>query len=47
MDTAVVPDFIKEQVMIKRIGSHVDNLGVFILFFYATRVIYFSVSTIV
>ena len=47
MDTAVVPYFIEEQVMIKRIGSHIDSLGLFILFFYATRVIYFSVSTIV
>ena len=45
--TAVVPDFIEEQVMIKGIGSHIDSLGLFILFFYATRVIYFSVSTIV
>lgn len=45
--TAVVPDFLKEQVMIKGIGSHIDSVGLFILFFYVTRVIYFSVSTIV
>jgi hypothetical protein len=47
MSTAVVPDSVEEQVMIKGIGSHIDSLGLFILFFYATRVIYFSVSTIV
>ena len=47
MGTAVVPDFMEEQVMIKGIGSHIDSLGLFILFFYASRVIYFSVSTIV
>jgi hypothetical protein len=47
MGAAVVPDFMKEQVMIKGIGSHIDSLGLFILFFYVTRVIYFSVSTIV
>ena len=47
MNTAVVSRFIEEQVMIKGIGSHIDSLGLFILFFYATRVIYFSVSTIV
>ena len=47
MGTAVVPDFMEEQVMIKGIGSHIDSLGLLILFFYVTRVIYFSVSTIV
>ena len=47
MGTAVVPDFIKEQVMIKGIGSLIDSLGLFILCFYVTKVIYFSVSTIV
>tara|TARA_X000000950_G_scaffold273973_1_gene358411 strand:- start:118 stop:261 length:144 start_codon:yes stop_codon:yes gene_type:complete len=47
MGIAVVPDFMEEQVMIKGIGSYIDSLGLFILFFYATKVIYFSVSTIV
>ena len=47
MGTTVVPDFKEEQVMIKGIGSHIDSLGLFILFFYVSRVIYFSVSTIV
>ena len=47
MGTTVVPDFMEEQVMIKGIGSHIDSLGLFIIFFYATKVIYFSVSTIV
>ena len=47
MGTAVVPDFMEEQVMIEGIGWHTDSLGLFILFFYVTRVIYFSVSTIV
>ena len=47
MGTAMVPDFMEEQVMIKGIGSHIDSLGLFILFFYVTKVIYFSVSTIV
>tara|TARA_B100000035_G_scaffold189644_1_gene161928 strand:- start:1334 stop:1477 length:144 start_codon:yes stop_codon:yes gene_type:complete len=47
MDTAVVPDFMEEQVMIKGIGSHIDSIGLFILVFYVSRVIYFSVSTIV
>lgn len=47
MGTTVVPDFMEEQVMIKGIGSHIDSLGLFIIFFYVTKVIYFSVSTIV
>ena len=47
MGTAVVPDFIEEQVMNEGIGSHIDSLGLFIVFFYVTRVIYYSVSTIV
>ena len=47
MGAAVVPDFMEEQVMIKEIGSHIDSLGLFIIFFYVTKVIYFSVSTIV
>ena len=47
MGTAMVPDFMEEQVMIKGIGSHIESLGLFILFFYVTKVIYFSVSTIV
>ncbi|GIR70593.1 MAG: hypothetical protein CM15mP74_18440 [Halieaceae bacterium] len=45
MGTAVVPDFMEEQVMIKGIGSHIDSLGLFILFFYVLE-LFISLSAL-